>query len=110
MRWGGVTIFLFLIFHLLNFTIGKFNPQGGETNNPYVLMVDSFDTWWLTLIYLVAMAMLGGLSLMFPSARPFWGIAGVLTVLATAATLVGRTEIRSAQIHERFGVHRPPFN
>lgn len=59
MRWGGVTIFLFLIFHLLNFTIGKFNPQGGETNNPYVLMVDSFDTWWLTLIYLVAMAMLG---------------------------------------------------
>ena len=59
MRWGGVTIFLFLIFHLLNFTIGKFNPEGGPTNNPYELMVDSFDTWWVTLIYLVAMAMLG---------------------------------------------------
>jgi succinate dehydrogenase / fumarate reductase cytochrome b subunit len=33
--------------------------QGGPTNDPYNLLVDSFDTWWLTLIYLVAMAMLG---------------------------------------------------
>jgi len=59
MRWGGVTILLFLIFHLLNFTIGKVNPTGGPTNNPYNLLVDSFDTWWITVIYLVAMAMLG---------------------------------------------------
>ena len=32
---------------------------GGPTNDPYNLLVDTFDTWWLTLIYLVAMAMLG---------------------------------------------------
>jgi succinate dehydrogenase / fumarate reductase cytochrome b subunit len=59
MRWGGVTILLFIVWHLLNFTVGKVNVQGGATNDPYNLLVDSFDTWWLTLIYLVAMAMLG---------------------------------------------------
>jgi succinate dehydrogenase / fumarate reductase, cytochrome b subunit len=59
MRWGGVTILLFVIWHLLNFTVGKVNVQGGPTNDPYNLLVDTFDTWWLTLIYLVAMAMLG---------------------------------------------------
>jgi succinate dehydrogenase / fumarate reductase cytochrome b subunit len=59
MRWGGVTILVFLIWHLLNFTVGKVNVQGGATDDPYNLLVDSFEVWWLTLIYLVAMAMLG---------------------------------------------------
>jgi succinate dehydrogenase / fumarate reductase cytochrome b subunit len=59
MRWGGVTLLLFIVWHLLNFTVGKVNVQGGATNDPYNLLVDTFDTWWLTLIYLVAMAMLG---------------------------------------------------
>jgi succinate dehydrogenase / fumarate reductase cytochrome b subunit len=59
MRWGGVTLLLFIVWHLLNFTIVKVNVTGGATNDPYNLLVDSFETWWLTLIYLVAMAMLG---------------------------------------------------
>ncbi len=59
MRWGGLTLLLFIVWHLLNFTIGKVNPQGGPTDDPYNLLVDTFDVWWLTLIYLVAMAMLG---------------------------------------------------
>ncbi|HEY0002292.1 MAG TPA: hypothetical protein VGB74_17715, partial [Actinoplanes sp.] len=50
------------------------------------------------------------LAYLFPAGRVWWGIAGVGTVLVTAATLVVRTEIRSAQIHERFGISRPPFN
>ncbi|GAA1834545.1 succinate dehydrogenase cytochrome b subunit [Nocardioides marinus] len=58
MRWGGLTILVFLVWHLLNFTIGKVNPAGGETNNPYQLMVDTFGLWWMTLIYLAAMAAL----------------------------------------------------
>jgi succinate dehydrogenase / fumarate reductase, cytochrome b subunit len=58
MRWGGVTIFVFLVWHLLNFTIGKVNVTGGPNNDPYELLVDSFATWWLTIIYLVAMAAL----------------------------------------------------
>jgi succinate dehydrogenase / fumarate reductase, cytochrome b subunit len=59
MRWGGVTLLLFIVWHLLNFSIGKVNVTGGSTSDPYDLLVDSFSTWWLTLIYLVAMAMLG---------------------------------------------------
>jgi succinate dehydrogenase / fumarate reductase cytochrome b subunit len=59
MRWGGVTLLLFIIWHLLNFTIGKVNVQGGSTKDPYLLLVDTFDVWWLTLIYLVAMLALG---------------------------------------------------
>ncbi len=59
MRWGGVTILVFLVWHLLNFTVGKVNISGGPTDDPYDLLVDTFDIWWMTLIYLVAMAMLG---------------------------------------------------
>lgn len=58
MRWGGVTLLLFLVWHLVNFTIGKVNVQGGSTNDPYDLLVDTFEPWWSTLIYLVAMVAL----------------------------------------------------
>jgi succinate dehydrogenase / fumarate reductase cytochrome b subunit len=59
MRWGGLAVLLFLVWHLINFTVGKVNVQGGSTNDPYNLLVDTFDTWWLTLIYLLAMLALG---------------------------------------------------
>jgi succinate dehydrogenase / fumarate reductase cytochrome b subunit len=59
MRWGGLTLLLFIVWHLLNFTVGKVNVEGGPTDDPYDLLVDSFETWWLTLIYLGAMLMLG---------------------------------------------------
>jgi succinate dehydrogenase / fumarate reductase, cytochrome b subunit len=59
MRWGGLTLLLFLVWHLLNFTIGKVNPSGGPTDDPYDLLVDTFDLWWMTAIYLVAMVALG---------------------------------------------------
>ncbi len=59
MRWGGIAILLFLIWHLLNFTIVRINVTGGENSDPYNLVVDSFSTWWLTVIYLLAMLALG---------------------------------------------------
>lgn len=59
MRWGGVAILLFVIWHLINFTIGRVNVTGGSTNDPFNLLVDSFSTWWLTVIYLLAMVALG---------------------------------------------------
>jgi succinate dehydrogenase / fumarate reductase cytochrome b subunit len=59
MRWGGAALLLFVIWHLINFTIGKVNVTGGPTNDPYNLLVDSFSTWWLTLIYLLALVALG---------------------------------------------------
>ena len=59
MRWGGVALLLFIVWHLINFTIGKVNVSGGATTDPFNLLVDSFDVWWLTLIYLLAMLALG---------------------------------------------------
>jgi succinate dehydrogenase / fumarate reductase cytochrome b subunit len=59
MRWGGLTLLLFIVWHLINFTIVKVNVTGGATNDPYNLVVDSFSTWWLTVIYLIAMVALG---------------------------------------------------
>jgi succinate dehydrogenase / fumarate reductase cytochrome b subunit len=59
MRWGGLTILLFLIWHLIEFTTPKVNVDGGATNDPYNLLVDTFETWWMTLIYLAAMFALG---------------------------------------------------
>ena len=58
MRWGGITLLLFIIWHLINFTIGRVNVAGGATNDPFNLVVDTFDTWWMTIIYLLAMVAL----------------------------------------------------
>ncbi len=74
MRWGGVTILLFVIFHLLHFTISKINfnanvaddrmmvrqPWATELQeSPYNLLVAAFQVWWLVLIYLIALVALG---------------------------------------------------
>lgn len=63
MRWGGITLLLFIIWHLLEFTIVKINVgKGGQsvniTDNPYQLVVHTFNAdshAWMTVIYLVAM-------------------------------------------------------
>jgi succinate dehydrogenase / fumarate reductase cytochrome b subunit len=81
MRWGGVTILLFVIWHLLNFTVGKVNVTGGATNDPYNLLVDSFGVWWLTLIYLVAMLALG-----LHLHHGTWSAAQTLGLTCTAAS------------------------
>jgi succinate dehydrogenase / fumarate reductase cytochrome b subunit len=80
MRWGGVALLLFIIWHLLNFTVGKVNVAGGATNDPYNLMVDSFSVWWLTLIYLAAMLALGA-----HLHHGVWSAAQTLGLTGTAA-------------------------
>jgi succinate dehydrogenase / fumarate reductase, cytochrome b subunit len=63
MRWGGVFLLLFIAWHLLHFTIAQISPnpaaQGSDVvNNPYRLVVASFQVPWMTLLYVVAMATL----------------------------------------------------
>lgn len=63
MRWGGVFLLLFIVWHLLHFTILKVSPNGDKqgadvTANPYNLVVASFEVWWMTAIYLLAMVAL----------------------------------------------------
>ena len=69
MRWGGVALLLFLIFHLVQFTIAKVNLNGAfseaqlraadGTFSTGKLVIASFQLWWVVLIYLLAMVALG---------------------------------------------------
>lgn len=71
MRWGGIFLFLFILFHIIHFTLPKFNPAGGDTYaelvmvdghemaTPSHLVVQSFQLWWVVLIYALAMFALG---------------------------------------------------
>jgi len=53
MRWGGVLIAGFLVFHLLQFT-AKVVTTGFDSNaTPYEMVIASFEQWWLVLAYAV---------------------------------------------------------
>jgi succinate dehydrogenase / fumarate reductase cytochrome b subunit len=60
MRWGGLTLLLFVIFHVLQLTTRTITP-GGDSDSPYQRMVNGFapEQWWVTAIYLLAMVALG---------------------------------------------------
>ncbi|GAA4892717.1 succinate dehydrogenase cytochrome b subunit [Tessaracoccus lubricantis] len=59
MRWGGVIIAAFLIFHLLQFTIvpGSLGA-GGEIEHPHEMVLASFSMWWMVLIYAICMVLI----------------------------------------------------
>ncbi len=64
MRWGGVALLLFLAFHLVQFTVPKVNfnsavPDSRIGDSPYLLLVASFQLWWVLLLYVAAMVALG---------------------------------------------------
>ena len=82
MRWGGTFLLLFVVWHLLQFTIVKFSvnadAQGPNIEqNPYQLVVASFQVPWNTLIYVLAMVALAfHLSHGFFSATQTLGLTG----------------------------------
>lgn len=63
MRWGGIALVLFLVWHLIEFTTNKINVNGDVTDasigdSPYRLVVASFQVWWVVVIYLLALVAL----------------------------------------------------
>lgn len=58
MRWGGVILALFVVWHVLDLTVGAVNPDF-EAGKPYHDVVVDFQVWWVNVIYLVAVAMVG---------------------------------------------------
>ena len=58
MRWGGVIILLFLIYHILDLTLGVLNPNFVR-GDAYHNFVASFTLWPVTLFYVLAMLPLG---------------------------------------------------
>ncbi|MDE3171967.1 MAG: succinate dehydrogenase cytochrome b subunit [Gemmatimonadota bacterium] len=66
MRWGGVLLLVFIVFHILHFTVGAIDPAGvfHDTDalgrhDIYGDVVASFRIWWVSGFYLLAMAFLG---------------------------------------------------
>ena len=57
-RWGGVFILAFIVFHILHFTTLSIFRDYSETD-VYANVVHGFRIWWVALIYLVAMVFLG---------------------------------------------------
>ena len=58
MRWGGVILALFIVYHIAHMTLGLVHPNfvHGDAYQNYVI---AFQVWWVTLIYVVAMLALG---------------------------------------------------
>jgi len=58
MRWGGVILFAFIVFHILHLTFGRFHPDY-RPGDVYHNVVAGFQVWPVSLFYIVAMALLG---------------------------------------------------
>jgi succinate dehydrogenase / fumarate reductase cytochrome b subunit len=58
LRWGGVIIILFVVYHLLHLTVNVVAP-GGASGSPYERVVNGFQIWWVVLSYTVAMIAVG---------------------------------------------------
>jgi succinate dehydrogenase / fumarate reductase cytochrome b subunit len=60
MRWGGVIVLLFLVYHLLDLSAGTANPRG-EAGHPYANVVEDFRPghWYIALAYAVSIIAVG---------------------------------------------------
>lgn len=60
MRWGGVIIGLFVIYHILDLTTGQLNPIG-DPARPYANVVADFAPrrWYVTLVYVLGVVAVG---------------------------------------------------
>jgi succinate dehydrogenase cytochrome b subunit len=72
MRYGGVILALFVVWHVLDLTVGAVNPRG-EAGHPYQNVVADFRVWWIDVIYIVAM-----LALCLHVYHGFWSAAQTL--------------------------------
>ena len=68
MRWGGVIIALFVVYHLLHLTWGTVHPDfqhpvvaadGTERYFAYQNVVAGFSVWWVSAFYMLAQVFLG---------------------------------------------------
>ena len=60
MRWGGVLLAIFIVFHILHFTLGAvgFSPGHFKDLHVYENVVAGFSVWPVAVFYIVAMGAL----------------------------------------------------
>lgn len=61
MRFGGVILALFIVYHILHFTLGCVGFSAGQFQHtsPYRNVIAGFSVWYVSAFYAAAMAMLG---------------------------------------------------
>jgi succinate dehydrogenase / fumarate reductase cytochrome b subunit len=60
MYWSGPIVLAFVIFHLLEFTVGAIHPHAQfVAGNVYGNVVAGFQVWWVSAWYIFAMCLLG---------------------------------------------------
>ncbi|MGW1864864.1 succinate dehydrogenase [Streptomyces mauvecolor] len=74
MRWGGIILALFIVWHILDLTTGTVH-SGFQPGHPYQNVVDTFSTWYGNVIYIVATA-----ALALHIQHGFWSAAQTLGV------------------------------
>jgi succinate dehydrogenase / fumarate reductase cytochrome b subunit len=75
MRWGGIIMALFIVWHVLDLTTGHVHPGGFQHGRAYENVVDTFSTWYGNVIYIVAMLAVG-----LHIRHGFWSAAQTLGV------------------------------
>ena len=58
LRWGGVMLAMFVVYHLLHFTVGAAHPEF-VPGDVYSNVVAGFSVWYASAIYIAAVLMLG---------------------------------------------------
>jgi succinate dehydrogenase / fumarate reductase cytochrome b subunit len=58
MRWGGVVLAVFVVYHLMHLTFGNAHPAFDHAS-PYRNVVRGFSVWWIVLSYAAAVGTLG---------------------------------------------------
>lgn len=79
LRWGGVVIALYVIFHILNLTTGTIHP-GGASPSPYDRVLNSFGVWWVVAVYTIAL-----LALAFHLRHGVWSALATVGLNTSAA-------------------------
>ncbi|MET9665118.1 succinate dehydrogenase [Streptomyces sp. NPDC006475] len=74
MRWGGIIVALFIVWHLLDLTTLTVNEHA-QPGHPYENVVATFSTWYGNVIYIVAMLAVG-----LHIRHGFWSAAQTLGV------------------------------
>lgn len=104
MRWGGVVIALFIVYHLLHLTWNVIHP-GGVSASPYDRVVNGFQVWWVTLSYTIALLAVG-----FHLRHGFWSALADLGA-NTSVTRRGRLNVAATVLALviTVGFLAPPF-
>ncbi len=58
MRWGGLIVLAFVVYHLLHLTTGTVHPEF-HPGSPYRNLISGFRSWPASLAYVLAMVPLG---------------------------------------------------